>query len=197
MCLFCFCHYYDYCCYFPCHWRCSFLSPRENFLKNKSSKFSKLLRYRGDDGPSPPAVSHTSLQTRVHWSVGGSPAAHTQCMWREFLGLWTAVCLPTCSQVLIFMGSKSSGPRLKKLQPGCKAPPPFHSHQCTPSHHVSWEVLRFSFMGMGWVSLVFPWYLNEHQKVSKVESTLAPSSSQCRPHPVLLFYIWKNWSPGR
>lgn len=55
-----------------------FFPPGKHFLINKSSEFERMLRYRGDAGPSPPAAGHTSLQTRAHGAAGGAAADHTQ-----------------------------------------------------------------------------------------------------------------------
>lgn len=120
-----------------------------------------MLRCRGGAGPSPPAAGHTPLQTRAHGSAGG-PAADLTQVWSECPGLGRA--FPRALQVLTFSGSKASGPRLKKPLQAAKLAPGF-TPLCTISP-VGGEVLLFSFMGMGWVTLAFPWYLNSTSESS-------------------------------
>lgn len=111
---------------------------------NKSSEFERLLRYRGDAGPSSPAAGHTSLQTRAQGPAGGPLLTTPRCAVGS-AGLDLCEAFPRAFQVLTFLGSKAQKPlHAAKLAPGLTPP-----RTITP---VGWEVLWFRFMGMGWVT---------------------------------------------
>ena len=78
-------------------------------------------------------------------------------------------------------GSKAQeAPCARSKTPQWTLLPSVHQFTCRSGVLHEWEESVWFYFGT-WI---------KHQKVSKVESTWIPSSSQCRSTPILLFYIY-------
>ena len=191
MCLFCFSHYYDYCCYFPCYRRCSCLSPREFFFFFFYIKL--VLKDVEIEGVKLALPNLHLCKQEPTWSVWGSDfppcpslTTHSTCgvsSWSEPVD-WGAPSQRLSKSWFFWLqgfGSKAQeAPCARSKTPQWTLLPSVHQFTCRSGVLHEWEESVWFYFGT-WI---------KHQKVSKVESTWIPSSSQCRSTPLLLFYIY-------